>query len=227
VQRSLAINHPHDDRVYDGKYYNQYFFGPSILVAPVESNKELLKIFFPEGDWVDVYTGKIWTGNQETIVESPIHKLPVFIKAGSVLPMQAAAANTSIKQEELALHIYCGNNSSEFLLYQDDGDSFDYQSGKSVKRLIQMNGFKNTVTISASEGDFISSYKKIKIVLHGSSADKISFNGMTLKLTSQVHSFFAPLEKYDPINEPDSMGEENVRVAFAEYTSEKIELSWD
>lgn len=226
VQRSLAINHAHDYRVYDGKYYNQYLFGPSILVAPVESNKELLKIFFPEGEWFDVYTGKIWSGNQETIVESPIHKLPVFIRAGSVLPMQASAANTSIKQEELALHIYCGNNSSEFLLYQDDGDTFDYQSGKSSKRLIQMKGVENKVTISASEGDFTSPYKKIKIVLHGSSAEKVSFNGKTLALSHQVHSFFAPLEKYDPINEPDSMGEENVKVTFAEYTSEKIELSW-
>jgi len=89
-----------------------------------------------------------------------------------------------------------------------------------------MNGVENKVTISASEGDFTSSYKKIKIVLHGSRADKISFNGKTRALSHHIHSFFAPLEKYDPINEPDSMGEENVKVGFAQYTSEKIELSW-
>lgn len=226
VQRSLSINYTHDDRVYDGKYFNQYLFGPSLLVAPVESNKELLKIFFPKGEWYDVYTGTLWQGNQETIVESPIHKLPVFIKAGSVLPMQAAAANTGIKQEELILHIYCGKDSSEFLLYMDDGETFDYQNGNSATRTIQMFGANNKVIISKREGDFKSSYKKIKFVLHGSDVDSLSINGKNLGLTHHVHSFFAPLEKYDPINEPDSMGEENVKIVTTEYTDEGLEISW-
>jgi alpha-glucosidase len=226
VQRSLAIDYTHDHRVYNNLYHNQYLLGPSILVAPAESNQQLLKIFFPSGNWYDLYSGKVWAGNQETIVESPIHKLPVFIKAGSVLPMQHSAAHTGVKQDELILHIYCGNEASDFLLYLDDGETFDYQSGKSSTRLIQMNGFENKVTISASEGDFTSSYTKIKIVLHGSPADKILVNGHSLALTHHVHSFFSPLEKYDPINEPDSMGEENVRETSTEYTVEKIELSW-
>ena len=226
VQRSLAINYTHDHRIYDGKYYNQYLFGPSILVAPVESNKELLKIFFPEGEWYDVYTGKVWQGNQETVVESPIHRLPVFIKAGSVLPMQPAAANTSIKQQELILHIYCGKDSSDFLLYMDDGETFDYQNGKSATRTIQMNGAQNKVIVSKSEGDFKSSYKKIKIILHGTNTDSVSVNGKNLEISYHLHSFFAPLEKYDPINEPDSMGEEKVRITTIDYTDANLEISW-
>ncbi len=226
VQRSLAIDYPHDYRVYSGLYHNQYLFGPSILVAPVESNKHLLKIFFPQGEWYDLYTGKRWQGDQETIVESPIHRLPVFIKAGSVLPMQAAGAHTGIKHDELILHIYCGKTSSDFLLYTDDGETFDYQKGNCSKRRIQLFGYENKVVISKNEGGYKSLFKRIKFVLHGTEANTLSCNGTILSLTHHVHSFFAPLEKYDPINAPDSMGEENVKIAVTEYSDELIELSW-
>ncbi|MDZ7648017.1 MAG: glycoside hydrolase family 31 protein [Cytophagales bacterium] len=70
VQRSLAIDYTHDHRVYNNLYHNQYLAGPSILVAPAESNQQLLKIFFPQGNWYDLYSCKVWSGNQETIVES-------------------------------------------------------------------------------------------------------------------------------------------------------------
>lgn len=226
VQRSLAINYSHDPRVYNGLYHNQYLFGPTILVAPVESNKELLKVFFPPGEWYDVYTGRIWQGNQEAVVESPIHKLPVFVKAGSVLPMQPAASHTGIKHEELILHIYCGRDSSDFLLYSDDGETFDYQNGQCSKRLIQMIGSENRVVLSPCEGNYKPHFKKIKFVLHGTPANALTVNGKSMALDRLVHSYFSPLEKYDPINEPDSMGEEDVRVAVIEYVNEKIEISW-
>jgi alpha-glucosidase len=226
VQRSLAINYSHDPRVYNGLYHNQYLFGPNILVAPVESNKELLKVFFPPGEWYDLYTGRIWQGNQETVVESPIHKLPVFVKAGSVLPMQPAASHTGIKHEELILHIYCGRDSSDFLLYSDDGETFDYQKGQCSKRLIQMIGSENRVVLSPCEGNYKPHFKKIKFVLHGTPANTLTVNANSMALDRLVHSYFSLLEKYDPINEPDSMGEEDVKVAVIEYVNEKIEISW-
>ncbi len=226
VQRSLAIDYSHDARVYNGLYHNQYLFGPGILVAPVESNKEFLKVFLPGGEWFDLYSGKVFEGNQEIILESPIHKLPVFIKAGSVLPMQQATSHTGIKQEEWILHIYCGKESSDFLYYTDDGQTFEYQNGKSLKRLIQYHPHENKVVISAGEGDYQTDFKTIRVVLHGAYADEVSFNGAKQKLTHQVHSFFSPLEKYDPINEPDSMGEENVKVATRTYSQSQIEITW-
>jgi alpha-glucosidase len=226
VQRSLAINYTHEPLVYNGLYHNQYLFGPSILVAPVESNKELLKVFLPGGDWFDLFTGKLFEGNQEIIVDSPIHRLPVFIKAGSVIPMQQATAHTAIKQEEWILHIFCGKESSEFLYYTDDGLTFDYQTGKSLKRLIQYHALENKVVVSAEEGSFQTDFKTMRMVWHGAGADEVSFNGIKQKLTHQVHSFFSPLQKYDPINDPDSMGEENVKVASIAYSPSQIEITW-
>jgi len=226
VQRSLAINYPHEPRVYHELYHHQYLFGPAILVAPVESNKELVKVFLPAGEWVDVYNGRVHEGNQEIIVESPIHKLPVFIKAGSVLPMQPSCAHTGVRQEEWILHIYCGKESSEFLYYTDDGDTFDYQKGKSLTRLIQFFGNQNKVLISAEEGDYEPGFKTLTVVLHGTPSDEISFNGNKQFLTPQTHTFFNSLEKYDPINEPDSMGEETVKVAKHVYSQSQIEITW-
>ncbi|MBN8575752.1 MAG: glycoside hydrolase family 31 protein [Cytophagales bacterium] len=226
VQRSLAINYTHDPLVYSGLYQNQYLFGPAILVAPVESNKELLKIYFPEGTWYDLYTGKQWQGNQEAIIESPIHKLPVFVKAGSVLPMRPAQAHAGIASTELALHIYCGNESTEFLLYSDDGETFQYQQGACATRLIQNHGSQNLVVVGKSEGAYTTTYTTLKIVLHGSNASQATINGKSFSLNQSRHSFFSPLEKYDPINEPDSMGEESVRWTEIDYTPDRLEIRW-
>ncbi|MCW5912820.1 MAG: DUF4968 domain-containing protein [Cyclobacteriaceae bacterium] len=226
VQRSLAINYTHDPLVYSGLYHNQYLFGPSILVAPVESNKELLKIYFPEGTWYDLYTGKQWQGNREAIIESPIHRLPVFIKAGSVLPMRPAQAHAGITTTELALHIYAGQESSEFLLYADDGETFHYQQGQYATRLIQHFGSQNRVVVGEAEGAFKTSYQKLKVVWHGTQAAQVTINGKILPLKQENHSFFTPLEKYDPINDPDSMGEEPVCWMETAYTDERIEIRW-
>ncbi len=101
VQRSLAISWPFEARVFDHQFQNQYLFGPSILVCPCESTRDILKVFLPEGDWYSVYNGHKFNGNQEIFVESPMHRLPVFIKAGSVLPMKRAGINTNKKRKSL------------------------------------------------------------------------------------------------------------------------------
>jgi alpha-glucosidase len=93
VQRSLAIDYTHDPKIYDGLYHNQYLFGPSILVAPVESTKEYVKVYFPEGDWYSLYDGKRFPGNNEVILECPVHRLPVFVKGGALIPMKPAISS--------------------------------------------------------------------------------------------------------------------------------------
>lgn len=224
VQRSLAVYYPHDWHVYQPAYHNQYLFGPAILVAPVESQKDLLKVYFPQGEWYDIYTGKIWAGDQEAIVECPIHRLPVFVKAGSVVPMHSPAPNTGVLPEELILNIYCGSGMSDFLFYQDDGETFRYQKGEFAKRIIKYD--KRSIMLGKVEGDFHSSYQRIKFIFHGCPASSIKINGASHQLTQQIHSYFSPLEKYDPISEPDSMGEETVWITTINYSTDNLEISW-
>jgi alpha-glucosidase len=226
VQRTLAINYAHEPLVYDGQYQHQYLFGPSILVAPVESNKELTKIFLPEGEWHYLFSGRIYSGSQEIMLDCPIHKLPVFIKGGSVLPMQKSVMNTAERPDELILHAYTGMTSSEFTFYQDDGETYQYQKGECCIRKIEYQGNKSKLIITKTEGSFKAHFTKLRFVFHGLSADEVTINGERKSLEQFHHSFFSPLEKYDPINDPDSMGEEWVKSIQVAYTSDKIEVSW-
>ncbi len=226
VQRSLAIDYTHQPLVYDGQYQHQYLFGPTILVAPVESTKELMKIFLPEGEWYYLYSGKIYSGDQEIMLECPIHKLPVFIKAGSVLPMQKSVMNSSEKTDELILHVYAGEHSSEFIFYSDDGETFQYQKGEFAKRKIQYNTIESKLIVGKTEGALKEQFTKLKFIFHGLAADEVTINSEKKSLAQFNHSFFSPLEKYDPINDPDSMGEELVKSIQIEYALEKIEVSW-
>jgi alpha-glucosidase len=72
VQRTLAIDYTHDYKIYDGQFYNQYLFGPSFLVIPVESDKEFVKAYLPHGEWYSLYDGQKYGGNSEVILECPL-----------------------------------------------------------------------------------------------------------------------------------------------------------
>jgi alpha-glucosidase len=225
IQRSLAIDYTFTAEVYNHLYHNQYLLGPSIMVAPVESNRELLKVFLPEGDWYYLFTGKKHRGGQEIIIETPIHKLPVFIKGGAILPMQRTTPNTKVKSDELILHVYKGGD-SQFQIYEDDGETFDYQNGNFTKRTISYEPNQQKLILGKSEGTYPTSYKKLKLMLHGFSEDEIMVTGHKRILIPQLNSFFTPLEKYDPINDPDSFGEEELRVMEMEYSTDEIIFTW-
>jgi alpha-glucosidase len=134
--------------------------------------------------------------------------------------------STAEKTDELILHVYEGGGSSEFTFYQDDGETFGYQSGEFCKRRIEYHGNENKLIITPSEGSFKEYFTKLRFIFHGLSADEITVQGERKNLEQFHHSFFSPLEKYDPINDPDSMGEEWVKSIQVAYTSDKIEVSW-
>ncbi len=227
VQRSLAIDHPHDHRVYHGQFQHQYLLGPFVMVAPVESNKDYLKVFFPEGDWYYLFDGKKYHGNQEVIVETPIHKLPVYVKGGAILPMQHPVQNTKEIVEELVLHVYHGTSETQFEFYEDDGVSYRYESLDFARRMIRFSPSQKKITLEKPVGGFKSPLKNMKLILHGfGSLTQLDVNGRSINCSKDTNSFFLPLEKYDPINDPDSMGEEEVIVSQFDYSAEQIVISW-
>ncbi|MEI9921767.1 MAG: glycoside hydrolase family 31 protein [Bacteroidota bacterium] len=217
VQRSLAISWPFDGRVFDHQFQNQYLFGPSILVCPCESTRDVVKVFLPEGEWFSVYTGQKFTGNQEIFLESPIHRLPVFIKGGSAIPMKRAGINTKQKTEELVIHVYKGSSGSTFDLYEDDGETFDYQKGNSSKRTITFDASNSTLKLTATAGNYKANWKSLTVCLHGfdtvNNAEATDF------------SYFTPIQKYDPINDPEWIGSERIQTMKVSFTHDEIILS--
>ena len=226
VQRSLAINYTFDPKVYDHQYHHQYLFGPFILVAPVESTKELVKIYLPKGEWYYLFNGQKYSGDQEIILDCPIHKLPIFIKAGAVLPMQQAKSSTTEKASELILHVYHGVDETTFTYFEDDGNSFEYQKGSFNSRVIHYLPAEHKLVLEKTEGQYTTTIKKLRIVFHHHANEAVNVNGDEKKLEVMKHSFFSPLEKYDPINDPESMGEEDVKWAETRFTTDRIEITW-
>lgn len=227
IQRSLAINYAFDHKIYDSQYYNQYLFGPSILVCPVESTKDLMKIYLPQGEWYYLYDGKKYSGPAEIAMECPLDKLPVFIKNGALIPMQKVQSNLANRSETLMLHVYAGPQSS-FTYYEDDGETFTYQSGSFHKREIVFNPNDRSLVCSKPLGKFDSALKKLKVVFHSFSdlGDNIIVNGVQQKLLHEECRFFSPLEKFDPFYDPTPEPAEWVRTIEIAYTAEEIRLQW-
>jgi alpha-glucosidase len=227
VQRSLAIDYTHDPKIYEAQYHHQYLFGPSIMVAPVESTKEFVRVYFPAGStWYSLYTGEKYSGHSEVIVDCPLHRLPVFIRSGAIIPMQPVLASTKEKSDTLILHLYAGDADNEFLFYEDDGISFNYQNGEFSRRLLRYESHARKFVITAPEGTYASPIKKIKVVFHGFSMNIIRVNDRPMDIHPEINRFFAGLEKYDPIKDPEPAPEETVMAIEIPYSADMIRITW-
>jgi len=227
LQRSLAIDYTHNYKIYDGQFQNQYLFGPYFLVAPVESDKEFVKVYFPDGEWYYLYNGQRYSGNAEYIIDCPLSKLPVFVKAGALVPMQPIVSNTTQKQEVLILHVYTGHDGS-FLYYDDDGSTFKYQNGELARRLITQSAYHRRVVLAPVEGTYTSAIKKLRIVFHGldNNVESAEVNGTRTTLKKEANSYFAGLAKFDPFYDPEPAPTENVMTLEMEYDRSEIVLVW-
>lgn len=228
IQRSLAIDYTHDAKIYDHQFHHQYLFGPSIMVVPVESTKEFVRVYFPKADhWYSLYNGERYNGQTEVIVDCPLHRLPVFVKSGAIIPMQPVTQSTNEKSELLIIHLYAGDSENSFVFYQDDGISFDYQHSVFSKRLLRYHGQSNTFVMEASEGTHASHIQKVKVVFHGfKMMNTIRINGEAHSIHPEINRFFAGLEKYDPIKEPEPAPEETVMAIEVPYSDGIISFVW-
>ena len=168
VSRSLVIDNTFDEKCWYLTYQNEFMFGPSILVAPVESTKELTKVYLPKGDWFDFFSGKHYPGQMEIMVECPLSKLPVFVKAGSFIPMQSITQSTSVTTSDtLFVHLYIGRGYSEFTYYEDDGITLENEQGKFMTKVFRFDPQHRQIVFESTEGPFVSKFSKIALVMHG------------------------------------------------------------
>ena len=223
VSRSLAISHPHEDLVYNSQYHNQYYFGQNILVCPVTSGATISKVYLPEGDWYDLYNGTVLESG-EMLVESPLTRLPVFIKAGSLIPMQSKVQH--LKEDHdgiLELHVYNGEGTSEFTMYEDDGSSLDVADNYLVTQ-IRFDGVNKTLSVERT-GDYKSKFARVRFILHGFEAGNFKIDGKELAFESEEICFFPPVSHFDPVIDPEPPETEMVLKAETLLNS-KITVSW-
>ena len=94
VQRSLSIDYSSDPKIYDKRFDNQYMFGPALLIIPATSKQMAVNAYLPKGKWYSFYDDSIFNGSRELLTPSPLDKLPVFVKAGAIIPVQKLIQNT-------------------------------------------------------------------------------------------------------------------------------------
>jgi alpha-D-xyloside xylohydrolase len=126
--RALFMDFPQDPNVM--KIGDEYMFGPALLVAPVtEQGMQSRMVYLPAGsDWYNFWTNEKVSGGQTIRVPAAIDVIPVFVRAGSILPLGAPILNTSIAQPIREIRIYRGRD-AEFELFDDDGVSYAYEKG--------------------------------------------------------------------------------------------------
>ncbi|MFH1159582.1 MAG: glycoside hydrolase family 31 protein [bacterium] len=172
VARSLAIDYTFDPYVYDRNYQHQYMFGDAFLVAPVTSDQKYQKVWFPEGTWYRLSNTMRFEGQSEETVDAPLNDLPVFVKGGSIVPLQSVVQYTAQPPAPvLEIHVYQGETGSTFVYYEDDGITFQYEQGRFYKRLITFDPETRKVNFSRVEGSFPSKFTSFKLIFHGFTPD--------------------------------------------------------
>ena len=200
VNRSLAIDNTFDKNVYNTTFQNQFLFGPSIMVAPVESGKDFVKVYFPAGNWYDLYNDEMTKGNSDRNTDLGLSKLPVFVKESSIIPMQSLVQSTNIAPTDtLMVHVYKGNMNNNFIYYEDDGKSFDYEKGIFYKRNIVYNAAANQIIFENVEGQMNSKFNNIAVVLHGfNNMNQLQVNGAGVSTQQTFSSLLTPISQFDP-----------------------------
>ena len=115
-------------------------------MAPLFNLDEGRKVILPKGKWYDFYTGR-YAGNGEIIeVENGFESIPLFVKDGGIIPMMPAVRQTSEWKEKtpLELRVY-GTADGEFVLYDDDGKTFNFEQGKYTTKLLKVSDQKGQI----------------------------------------------------------------------------------
>ena len=134
---------------------DEYLFGPSILVAPVYTEGATSRtVYLPKATWYDFWTGGRQEGGKRIEADAPLSKLPLFVRAGAIVPMGPAMEWSTEKQEDpIELRVYPGAD-GDFVLYEDENDGYAYEKGAHATIAMHWDDGAKTLTIGAREGSF-------------------------------------------------------------------------
>ena len=129
VMRALWLHYPDDPKAV--ACGDQYLWGRNLLVAPVvEKGATTRQVYLPTGDWYDFWTDERLAGGREISRAVDLETLPLYVAAGTILPLGPVKQYTGEATDQpLSILIYPGKDAS-FLLYEDDGSSFNYRKGE-------------------------------------------------------------------------------------------------
>ena len=151
VMRSLWLHYPNEPAAVARG--DEYLWGRDILVAPVvEKGAAERKVYLPRGAWYDFWTNEKHDGGTEVTRQVDLATIPLYVRAGAIIPMGAVKQYTAEKVDgPLDISVYPGADGS-FLLYEDDGSSFDYRKGEWMGIRMAWNDARKVLTLRLAAG---------------------------------------------------------------------------
>ena len=182
---------------------DEFLFGEQILVSPVlHKDREEVETYLPEGTWYHFWDHRPFDGKKEYTVEAPIHRIPFFIKEGSVLPLREVMQHTGEKKvESMELRIYHSDQPSTSRLYEDDGEGWDYKNNeyRMTKFEYEPDSERDRIRLLASrEGSYDFPCKTFECTLIGLPFEPefIQADGKEIEIEKEDHEN-GPLYRFD------------------------------
>ncbi|AIE84565.1 TIM-barrel domain-containing protein [Fimbriimonas ginsengisoli] len=152
MMRGLPIDFREDEKVLD--ITDQFMFGPSLMACPVtKPNAVSRAVYLPKGtSWIDFWTGARYAGGK-TVECDAKEKLPVLVRAGSILPYGPSVQNAQQSQDPTELRVYPGANGA-FTIYDDAGDGYGYEKGAYATIDLRWDDRTHTLTIGKRNGSY-------------------------------------------------------------------------
>jgi alpha-glucosidase len=164
--RPLFLIWPDDAQTY--RLDDQFMFGDALLVAPVtELEATRRNVYLPAGVWYDWWSGRRYDGGQTITVAAPLDCLPLFARAGSIVPAWPVMQYVGEKPVDvLTLYVFAGNGES--MLYEDDGASTAYERGDMrITRLVQRSTAEGLTIERRYEGTYTPGYTTVELIVRG------------------------------------------------------------
>lgn len=133
----------------------EYMFGKAFLVAPVtEPGRDEWNVYLPaSAGWYDFWSGKRFAGAQMAIIAAPLDRIPLLVKAGSIIPMGPFIQYSTEKNDPIEIRVYPGAD-GKFTLYEDGNDNYDYEKGLHSLITFKWNDTKKRLTIGVRQGAY-------------------------------------------------------------------------
>ncbi len=182
MMRSLWLHYPNDPAAVSRG--DEYLWGRDILVAPVvEKGATERKLYLPRGVWYDFWTGEKHDGGAEITRAVDLETIPLYVRAGAIVPMGPVKQYTAEKLDSpLDVTVYPGADGS-FLLYEDDGSSFNYRKGEWMGIQMAWNDARKALSLRLAAGSkMLAPTRRDLRVKMGSATKSAVFDGRNLEV---------------------------------------------
>jgi alpha-D-xyloside xylohydrolase len=152
IMRPLVFDFQNDAMVYGIK--DQFMFGPALLISPVTAMGATSRsVYLPAGTWYDFWTGSTATGGATATASAPLSQIPIYVRGGSIVPMGPMIQYAMQGADPLEIRVYAGADAT-FTIYEDGGDTYDYESGQYSEIPLTWTNATKTLTIGARTGSY-------------------------------------------------------------------------